>query len=137
MTGEVTILPPPHRDSKGKFQPGYVPKTAWTSETRPPTNRGTLYYEAITICREATPDAARKLVELMECGDRRVELIAAQAVYDRAYGKPKETAPIEESARPDLSNLSDKDLVTLRKLLAKMATRKAEPTEAPKPEPSP
>lgn len=132
MTGEVTILPPQERTHDGRFRPGVRPRTAWTKDTAPPGGtRPSLYLECRQLSRDYSTRAIERLTEIAESRDERVAAVACQILLDRAWGKPKETAPIEESARPDLSNLSDKDLVTLRKLLAKMATRKAEPTEAP------
>jgi hypothetical protein len=42
------------------------------------------------LCREASADAARRLIELMYSEDERVALMAADKVLDRAWGRPKE-----------------------------------------------
>jgi hypothetical protein len=42
------------------------------------------------LCREASPDAARRLIELMYSEDERVALMAADKVLERAWGRPKE-----------------------------------------------
>jgi hypothetical protein len=55
-----------------------------------PTGKGGLFHEAQRICREASPDAARRMVELMYSTDERVALMAADKVLERAWGKPKE-----------------------------------------------
>src|SRR5689334_18940111 len=74
----------------------------------PSGKRGT-YGEALRICRDHTPDASRKLVELMSSPDERVGFMAAKEIWDRAWGKPKEARPDEEEARPvvDTSRLSE------------------------------
>jgi hypothetical protein len=42
------------------------------------------------LCREASPDAARRLIDLMNSEDERVALMAADKVLERAWGRPKE-----------------------------------------------
>jgi hypothetical protein len=44
--------------------------------------------EAKRLAQEHGPAAIAKLVELMNCGQARTEVAAAQAILDRAYGKP-------------------------------------------------
>lgn len=44
--------------------------------------------EVKRLAQEHGPDAIKKLVELMDCGQPRTEVAAAQALLDRAYGKP-------------------------------------------------
>src|SRR5258707_11052977 len=51
------------------------------------------------LCREASPDAARRLIELMQREDERVALMAADKVFERAWGRPKEYYPNAESAK--------------------------------------
>jgi hypothetical protein len=65
------------------FQPG---------QSGNPSGKGGLYHEAQRICREASPQAARRMVELMNSDDPRVALLAADKVLERAWGKPKEVA---------------------------------------------
>jgi hypothetical protein len=52
--------------------------------------QGEQYLEAVRICREATPEAARRMVELMRSKDERVALMASDKVWERAFGKPRE-----------------------------------------------
>jgi hypothetical protein len=54
------------------------------------------YLEAQRICREATPAAARKMVALMDSEDERVALMAADKVFERAWGKAREYNPEQE-----------------------------------------
>jgi hypothetical protein len=55
------------------------------------------YLEAQRICREATPAAARKMVALMDSADERVALMAADKVFERAWGKAPEYNPDQEA----------------------------------------
>jgi hypothetical protein len=77
----------------------YVPKHG-RGQLRPfragesgnPTGKGGLFYEAQQICREASPEAARRMVELMGSKDERVALMAADKILERAWRRPKEVA---------------------------------------------
>src|ERR1700720_824646 len=51
------------------------------------------------LCREASPDAARRLIELMQSEDERVALMAADKVFERAWGRPKEYDPNAEAPK--------------------------------------
>jgi hypothetical protein len=51
------------------------------------------------LCREASPDAARRLIELIQSEDERVALMVADKVFERASGKPKEYDPNAESIK--------------------------------------
>jgi hypothetical protein len=51
------------------------------------------------LCREASPDAARRLIELMQSEDERVALMAADKVFERAWGRPKEFDPNAETPK--------------------------------------
>jgi hypothetical protein len=59
------------------------------------------YLEAQRICRDATPAAARKMVALMDSEDERVALMAADKVFERAWGKPREYNPENANAARD------------------------------------
>lgn len=52
------------------------------------------------LARKHAPAAIRKLFELMKCGNPRVEVAAAQAVLDRAYGKPAQAIVGDDDAPP-------------------------------------
>jgi hypothetical protein len=69
------------------FQPG---------QSGNPSGKGGLYHEAQRICREASPAAARRMVELMSSTDERVALMAADKVLERAWGKPKQMPQPED-----------------------------------------
>src|ERR1700722_1239832 len=67
-----------------------------------PGGRTKMFAEAQRICREASPRAAQRLIELMESDDERVALMAAAKVYERAWGRPRDYDPRTEpdSDRP-------------------------------------
>jgi hypothetical protein len=76
------VLVPAHGNGALRpFQPG---------QSGNPSGKGGLFHEAQRICREASPAAARRMVELMSSADERVALLAAEKVMERAWGKPKE-----------------------------------------------
>ena len=66
------------------FQPG---------QSGNPGGRTASFVECQRLAREASPDAMRRLIELMVSPDERVALMAADKVLERAWGKPKEQHP--------------------------------------------
>jgi hypothetical protein len=77
-------------------------------EIRNPTGKGGLWREAQRIAREKSPEAARRLAELMDSSDERVALMAADKVLTWAWGKPPDHDPNQDRAASgiDLSVLS-------------------------------
>ena len=55
-----------------------------------PGGRTLEFADCQRLCREASPDAARRLIDLMYSEDERVALMAADKVLERAWGRPKE-----------------------------------------------
>ena len=47
--------------------------------------------EIKALARVHGPKAIEKLVALMDCGSPRTEVAAAEALLDRAYGRPSQT----------------------------------------------
>jgi hypothetical protein len=74
-----------------------IPYRFKSGESGNPGGRTDKYLEAQRICREATPAAARKMVALMDSADERVALMAADKVFERAWGKPREYNPDQEA----------------------------------------
>jgi hypothetical protein len=97
------------------FQPG---------QSGNPSGKGGLYHEAQRICREASPRAARRMVELMDSDDERVALLAADKVLERAWGKPKEVAE-EATLDPAAAEQAAQQRAEVIALLQRMA--RAEP----------
>ena len=86
-----------------------------------PGGRGGEYYEAQEICRDAAPEAARVIIELLQSDDDRVRLMAAKEIFDRAFGRPKEFNPKgEPDALAGLTSAQQKARVA--ELLAFAAT---------------
>ena len=61
-----------------------------------PGGKSTKYYQSQKICRDASPEAARVLVELLKSDDDRVRLMAAREITDRAWGRPRDFDPAAE-----------------------------------------
>ena len=64
------------------------------------------YGEAISLARQAAPDAVRRLIQLMSSDDERVSVVACNAILDRAFGKPREQP--QEATPPE--EMSDQEL---------------------------
>jgi hypothetical protein len=64
-----------------------------------PGGRTKQFAQCQRLCREASPDAARRLIELIQSEDERVALMAADKVFERAWGKPKEFDPNAEAPK--------------------------------------
>jgi hypothetical protein len=65
-----------------------------------PGGRTKQYAEAQRICREASPEAARTMVELLKSDDDRVRLMAADKLLERAWGKAREYDPAKDGEEP-------------------------------------
>jgi hypothetical protein len=70
-----------------KWQPG--------QSGNPSGSRGARYEQMVKLCRDASPTAAARLIELIGSDDQRVSYMACLAVLERAYGKPREMPPID------------------------------------------
>src|SRR5260370_38196484 len=64
-----------------------------------PGGRTKQFAQCQRLCREASPDAARRLIELIQSEDERVALMAADKVFERAWGRPKEFDPNAETPK--------------------------------------
>ena len=81
------------------------------------------------ICREASPEAARKMVALMDSDDPRVAYMATNTVLERAWGKPREYDPRTEQPEPapfDVRKLNPAQREQVRATLMLLATTAAE-----------
>ena len=64
-----------------------------------PGGRTKQFAQCQRLCREASPDAARRLIELIQSEDERVALMAADKVFERAWGKAKDYDPDKEAPK--------------------------------------
>src|SRR4029077_12942104 len=92
-----------------------------------PGGRTKQFAQCQRLCREASPDAARRLIELIQSEDERVALMAADKVFERAWGKPKEFDPNAEAPknRPpfDPSLYSVEELKQMQAVMLMIARR--------------
>jgi hypothetical protein len=93
-----------------------------------PTGRGGLYLECRRLAAEASPQAMRRLIELMEAEDERVSYMATVAVLDRSGVKPIDYDPTQDQVQPswDPGALTDEEREQLKALLTK-AIEKSKP----------
>jgi len=93
-----------------------------------PTGRGGLYVECRRLAAEASPQAMRRLIELMEAEDERVSYMATVAVLDRSGVKPIDYDPAQDVTPPtwDPGALTPEERENLKAYLVKMV-RKAKP----------
>ena len=54
------------------------------------------------LLKERSLEAAQKLIELLNCGNPKVELSAAQEILNRTEGKPLESVQMDVSGAMDL-----------------------------------
>jgi hypothetical protein len=87
-----------------------------------PSGRGGLYLECRRLAAEASPQAMRRLIALMDAEDERVSYMATTAVLDRAGVKPIDYDPAQDQPQPswDPGALTDEDREQLKALLQKM-----------------
>ena len=115
-----------HIPSHGR---GYL-RPVRPGEVRNPTGKGGLWREAQRITREKSPDAARRLVELMYSDDDRVALMAAEKVMVWSWGKPTEYDPREDrpAMKINTSIMSSDERALLLGLLRRGLLVPGEPT---------
>ena len=111
---------------------GYLVPARPGDRINPSGGHGGLYREAQRICREATPAASRAMVELLNDPDSRIRLMAADKIWERGFGKPRDYNPADDKGRMvlDASKLTDHQLEVMRQVMNSDAFRtNAETTE--------
>ena len=92
-----------------------------------PGGRTKQFAQCQRLCREASPDAARRLIELIQSEDERVALMAADKVFERAWGRPKEFDPNAETPKKappfDPSLYSTEELRQMQAVMKMIAIR--------------
>ena len=89
-----------------------------------PTGRSGLYLECRRLAAEASPQAMRRLIELMNAEDERVSYMATTAVLDRSGVKPIDYDPAQDVTPPGA--LTPEERENLKAYLVRMV-RKAKP----------
>jgi hypothetical protein len=114
----------------GRAQVRDVPKAARSYKWKPgqsgnPTGRGGLYLECRRLAAEASPDAMRRLIELMDAEDERVSYMATTAVLDRSGVKPINYDPAHDQPQLnwDPGALTVQEREQLKAMLEKMVKR--------------
>src|SRR6202030_3387382 len=117
------LLPTP-RDERGRCKalPPALAANIWKPgmPSPNPTGKGGLYQECLKIARQKTPEAVRRLAELMASEDERVAAVACNSILDRAWGKPKDYDPKAEEKDPlrfDPSKLSERQLAQVKQAM--------------------
>jgi hypothetical protein len=98
-----------------------------------PQGKSGRFQEAQRICREASPEAARKLVELISDDDPRIAGWASDKVVERAWGKPKDYDPREEQPETlpiDPSQFTHEQREMIKRALQLLLTAEAPPVES-------
>lgn len=124
MSGDRVTVEPHEGLTPTAPQPGrYVLPPRWKpGESGNPAGRSKRFHEVQRAAQDKSVQAIEKLGNLMSCGDERVELMAATAILDRAFGKPKEQkAEDADRFKPDLSKLAPDDLAALRRVMGALA----------------
>ena len=92
-----------------------------------PGGRTKQFAQCQRLCREASPDAARRLIELIQSEDERVALMAADKVFELAWGRPKDYNPNAENVKKqppfDPSLYSLEELKRMQEVMLMIARR--------------
>jgi hypothetical protein len=131
-TGLEQVRDVPERARPYKWKPG---------QSGNPTGRGRLYQECRRLAAEASPNAMRKLIKLMDAEDERVAYMATVAVLDRAGVKPIDFDPNEAANALNGMSIAERkarlaELITrAQALISAPAATQQEASAAPSDEP--
>lgn len=81
------------RDERGHFLKGVSGNPSGRPKGNPAVKE---------LLREHSIDAARKVLELLNCGNAKIELAAAQEILNRTEGKPLQTQDVQLTGLPDM-----------------------------------
>ena len=82
------------RDSKGRFTPGSHANPGGRPKGNPAVK---------DLLKKHSVDAAEKVIELLNCGNPKIELAAAQEILNRTEGKPLQV----QDVAMDVKGLAD------------------------------
>ena len=74
------------RDAKGRFMPGSHGNPGGRPKGNPAVKE---------LLKQHSIDAAEKVVELLNCGNPKIELAAAQEILNRTEGKPLQVQDVQ------------------------------------------
>lgn len=137
--GQAVNEPAQHPQGLVKPSHGYgMLRAPWKKGDVPnPGGRNGEYQKTISLARKHSVEAMEKLIEKMDSEDERVSIVAAQAVLERAWGKPKDPDPKElqqSGLRLDFSKLSRDEIMLLLKITQSGAVRPADENKEVPPE---
>ena len=104
------------RDSKGRFMPGSNVNPGGRPKGNPAVKE---------LLKQHSIDAAEKVVELLNCGNPKIELAAAQEILNRTEGKPLQVQDVQM----ELQGVNDIG-TQIRELLLEHDARNAEAFDA-------
>ncbi len=74
------------RDSKGRFLPGSNVNPGGRPKGNPAVKE---------LLKQHSVDAAKKVIKLLDCGNPKIELAAAQEILNRTEGKPLQVQDVQ------------------------------------------
>ena len=104
------------RDAKGRFMPSSHVNPSGRPKGNPAVKE---------LLKQHSVDAAEKVVELLNCGNPKIELAAAQEILNRTEGKPLQVQDVQM----ELQGVDDIS-TQIRELLLEHEERKAEAFDA-------
>lgn len=119
-------------DSNGKAT-GFTPKhgggklVPWQKgQSGNPGGKGGRYHTTIGLVRDKSLAAVERLVENLNCGDPRVEVVCAKEILERAWGAPQAYKGDDDGRMViDLKALNSQELRLLGALLTRGAVKPA------------
>jgi hypothetical protein len=102
----------PHGGALRPIRPG---------EVRNPSGKSGLFGQVQRMCRQASPDAVQRLIDLTLSNDERVALLAITKLLEWGWGSPPAYKPEQDGPRfdLDLTSLSNEELAVLKKVVVR------------------
>jgi hypothetical protein len=89
------------------LSPAFLERRWKPGESGNPAGHTAEYGEVIKLARDLSLRAVERLGELVESDDERVAAVAANAILDRAFGKPQPRFPENDDPLARLKNMSE------------------------------
>jgi hypothetical protein len=125
---EISVLTGARARGADRLHPNMRSRMWQPGQSGNPTGRGGLYLECRRLAAEASPDAMRRLIALMDAEDERVSYMATVAILDRSGVGPIDYDPAQDVTPPtwDPGALTTEERENLKAYLVKMV-RKGKP----------